>query len=107
MVGASSNWETCAEHPVGSACPSAQLSLRGPGSCAGSGHGKGHGGQGEEQRKPRRERRLQLELPWEALLWGTLRTRFRDEFLRRFQVVQTSASALVLPLDKQGFGEEE
>lgn len=48
---------------MGSACPSAQLSLRGLWSCAGSGQGKEHPGEGEEQHKHKQERRLQLELP--------------------------------------------
>lgn len=48
--------------------------------------------EGEEQHKHRQERRLQLDLLWEALLCGTLRTRFRSGFLGRFRIVQTSAN---------------
>lgn len=53
--------------------PQHSSACRGLGSCAGSGQGKGHGGGG--QHKHRQERRLQLALPWEALLCSTLRTR--------------------------------
>lgn len=55
--------------------PQHSSACRGLGSCAGSGQGKGHGGEGEGQHKHRQERRLQLALPWEALLCSTLRTR--------------------------------